>query len=332
MSGLHNNYAMSLAMAGDFADAVAELGQIAKPDAPPRYRLNLALAYGLAGDDVHAAEAARQVLDEASVQNNLAYYALLRGMDETHRTAAIIGAELHGTPVVADAAIEDAAPPSPRPSRSRRRRPRRSRPPRCRRSSRKRRWRRRSDAAPKSRQAAAVDAVPAADAPQAAEAPKPAAPRHVAALARSPGADARADRRKGQRARAIATASQGRDGECRPPRRQVHGQRCKPADATASASPAPQPAPAATAEAASEPPVSLVAAAIRIARAEQGRCRRRRSRAADGSRPRARQSERSTSAAGRSAAGRRRAEKRGRARLIERDRTVFRHHGRRQRR
>ena len=79
--GLHNNYGMSLAMAGDFPDAVAELDQIAKPDAPPRYRLNLALAYGLAGDDVHAAEAARQVLDEASVQNNLSYYALLRGME-----------------------------------------------------------------------------------------------------------------------------------------------------------------------------------------------------------------------------------------------------------
>ena len=104
--GLRNNYAMSLALAGDFGDAVGKLAEIAGPEAPPRYRLNLALAYGLAGDDAKAAATARQVLDEGSVQNNLAYYALLRGMDEGRRTAAIIGAELHGTAVEADAAIK----------------------------------------------------------------------------------------------------------------------------------------------------------------------------------------------------------------------------------
>ncbi len=49
--GLHNNYAMSLALAGNYPDAVAHFAEIAGPDAAPRYRLNLALAYGLAGDE-----------------------------------------------------------------------------------------------------------------------------------------------------------------------------------------------------------------------------------------------------------------------------------------
>jgi Flp pilus assembly protein TadD len=94
--GLRNNFGMSLALAGDYGDAVTKLAEIAGPDGAPRYRLNLALAYGLAGDDAKAAATARQVLDEQAVQNNLAFYALLRGMTEQQRNAAIIGSELHG--------------------------------------------------------------------------------------------------------------------------------------------------------------------------------------------------------------------------------------------
>jgi Flp pilus assembly protein TadD len=94
--GLRNNYGMSLALAGDYGEAVKKLAEIAVPDGAPRYRLNLALAYGLAGDDAKAAATARQVLDEQAVQNNLAFYALLRGMTEQQRNAAIIGSELHG--------------------------------------------------------------------------------------------------------------------------------------------------------------------------------------------------------------------------------------------
>jgi Flp pilus assembly protein TadD len=94
--GLRNNYGMSLALAGDYGDAVTKLAEIAGPDGAPRYRLNLALAYGLAGDDAKAAATARQVLDEQAVQNNLAFYALLRGMTEQQRNTAIIGSELHG--------------------------------------------------------------------------------------------------------------------------------------------------------------------------------------------------------------------------------------------
>jgi len=123
-AGLRNNYAMSLALSGDYGEAVAKLGEIAGPDASPRYRLNLALAYGLSGDDTKAAATAREVLDDASVQNNLTYYSLLRGMDQERRSAAIIGAELRGAAVsVAEAgakprtaALEQpVAPPPPVP-------------------------------------------------------------------------------------------------------------------------------------------------------------------------------------------------------------------------
>ncbi|HUB95283.1 MAG TPA: tetratricopeptide repeat protein [Stellaceae bacterium] len=94
--GLRNNYGMSLALAGDYGAAVSKLSEIAGPAGAPRYRLNLALAYGLAGDDAKASAVASQVLDASSVRNNLAFYALLRGMTEQQRDAAIIGSELHG--------------------------------------------------------------------------------------------------------------------------------------------------------------------------------------------------------------------------------------------
>ena len=82
-AGLRNNYALSLALSGDYGAAVSTLGEIADDiGAPPRYRLNLALIYGLAGDDKKAAAIARTTLDDASVRNNLAYYTMLRGMSD----------------------------------------------------------------------------------------------------------------------------------------------------------------------------------------------------------------------------------------------------------
>jgi Flp pilus assembly protein TadD/cell division septation protein DedD len=98
-NGLRNNYGLSLALTGDYGAAATTLSEIAdNPTAPPRYRLNLALVYGLAGDDKKAAAIARSALDESAVRNNLSYYALLRRMDDKARTAAIIGGQLHGTP------------------------------------------------------------------------------------------------------------------------------------------------------------------------------------------------------------------------------------------
>jgi Flp pilus assembly protein TadD len=92
---LRNNLGLSQALSGDFTAATATLSEaVAGPTSSPRARQNLALVYGLAGDTDKAAMVARNDLDEASVKNNLAYYALLRGMDDRARAAAIIGGRM----------------------------------------------------------------------------------------------------------------------------------------------------------------------------------------------------------------------------------------------
>ena len=62
----------------------------AGPNATPQSRQNLALALGLAGRTTEAAQIARADLDEPSVQSNLAYYAVLRGMSPRERTEALL--------------------------------------------------------------------------------------------------------------------------------------------------------------------------------------------------------------------------------------------------
>jgi Flp pilus assembly protein TadD len=95
--GLRNNYGLSLALSGDYPAAVATLNELAGDvKASPRHRLNLALVYGLAGDDRKAGAIARATLDEAAVRNNLAYYAMLRGMDDRARANAILGVQTPG--------------------------------------------------------------------------------------------------------------------------------------------------------------------------------------------------------------------------------------------
>ncbi len=102
-ASLRNNLALSLALSRDYRTAVATLSELAdRTDASPRHRLNLALIYGLAGDDKKAAAVARTTLDEAAVANNLAYYAMLRGMDDKARANAIMGGQVRG-PAVAEA-------------------------------------------------------------------------------------------------------------------------------------------------------------------------------------------------------------------------------------
>jgi Flp pilus assembly protein TadD/cell division septation protein DedD len=112
--GLRNNYGLSLALSGDYAAAIAALGDIAgDPGAPARYKLNLALVYGLSGDDQKAAAVARTTLDEESVRNNVAYYVMLRNLDERTRSAAIMGRQVRGAPAgepVQQAADPEAAP------------------------------------------------------------------------------------------------------------------------------------------------------------------------------------------------------------------------------
>ncbi len=90
-----NNLALSLAVTGNFAEAIAILRRaITDPRAGARHRLNLALVYGLAGENAAAAAIARIDLDEESVMRNLAYYQTLRALDDPRAAINAIGA--HG--------------------------------------------------------------------------------------------------------------------------------------------------------------------------------------------------------------------------------------------
>ncbi len=115
---LRNNLGLSQALSGDFSGGIATLSDlVSRPGATARNRQNLALVYGLAGDDVHAALVARSDLDEAAVKNNLAYFTLLRSLDDVGRTAAILGADVRAARAAAQPAgmvketgVADAAP------------------------------------------------------------------------------------------------------------------------------------------------------------------------------------------------------------------------------
>jgi Flp pilus assembly protein TadD len=86
---LLNNLGLSLALSGDDEEAIKTLERVARhPRATARHRQNLALAYGLAGRTSEAARIAQLDLDEADVRSNLAYYGLLRAMNEEGLDAA----------------------------------------------------------------------------------------------------------------------------------------------------------------------------------------------------------------------------------------------------
>jgi len=90
---LINNLGLSLVLAGDFGQGLPILEQVSKdPAATPRMRLNLALAYGLAGQPDKAAQIARADLDAAKVEQNLGYYEFLRLLHNRNAIAAILGA------------------------------------------------------------------------------------------------------------------------------------------------------------------------------------------------------------------------------------------------
>jgi Flp pilus assembly protein TadD len=76
-----NNLALSYAFAGNFAKAVEILHPMATaPGATPQLRQNLALVYGLMGNQELAASISRRDLDEATVRANLRFYEQLRRM------------------------------------------------------------------------------------------------------------------------------------------------------------------------------------------------------------------------------------------------------------
>ena len=94
---LTGNLGLSLALSGNFDESLPMLEKAASdPQATPRIRQNLALAYGLAGNDQKAAEIAKIDLDPAQVQANLGYYEYLRLLHDRKALAAAVGARQAG--------------------------------------------------------------------------------------------------------------------------------------------------------------------------------------------------------------------------------------------
>lgn len=95
---INNNLGLSLLLSGNFEEAIGTLRKVAaNPRATARQRLNLALAFGLAGEPEAAAEVARMDLDETSVQRNVAYYETLRALDDPKATTAALHTYFNGT-------------------------------------------------------------------------------------------------------------------------------------------------------------------------------------------------------------------------------------------
>jgi Flp pilus assembly protein TadD len=91
---LRNNLGLSLALGGQPDEGIQILRALAdEPGAKPRYRQNLALAYGLAGNLAAAERISRVDLDEAAVENNLAYFAMLAALDDRRQRASVLGVE-----------------------------------------------------------------------------------------------------------------------------------------------------------------------------------------------------------------------------------------------
>ncbi|EKE09336.1 MAG: hypothetical protein ACD_16C00192G0018 [uncultured bacterium] len=83
-----SNLALSMALAGHEAEAIRILERlVCSPNATPRVRQNLALAYGLAGDTNMAKKIGRMDLSDDMVANNVAYMEAIR---ETKNYAGII--------------------------------------------------------------------------------------------------------------------------------------------------------------------------------------------------------------------------------------------------
>jgi len=88
---LRNNMALSLVLQERYDAAIEQVQSLltgTKADEP--YLHNLALVYGLAGRIENAAALLRQMLPEADVANNLAYYQNLRALPPDQRRSAIL--------------------------------------------------------------------------------------------------------------------------------------------------------------------------------------------------------------------------------------------------
>jgi Flp pilus assembly protein TadD len=88
--GLSVNLALSLAVTGNYAEALGVLAPIAMgPTGSRRERQTLALIYGLQGDRAQAERMAKVDLDPQSVQRNIAFYDTLRRLSPEARAKAI---------------------------------------------------------------------------------------------------------------------------------------------------------------------------------------------------------------------------------------------------
>ncbi|HTV87448.1 MAG TPA: tetratricopeptide repeat protein, partial [Stellaceae bacterium] len=88
--GLSLDLALSLALTGDYPEAIAILRPIALAvGASPRERQTLALIYGLEGDRPEAERIGRLDLDAQAVQQNLVFYDSLRRLSPEARSRAI---------------------------------------------------------------------------------------------------------------------------------------------------------------------------------------------------------------------------------------------------
>lgn len=93
---LNVDLALSLALGGDYPNAVAVLQPMATaPSGTAQERQTLALIYGLEGSTAEAARLGRIDLDQAAVAHNLAYYQTLRALSPQARDQAIWSAGFH---------------------------------------------------------------------------------------------------------------------------------------------------------------------------------------------------------------------------------------------
>jgi Flp pilus assembly protein TadD len=89
--GLTVDLALSLAISGNYPQAISVLQPLAmSPAGTAQERQTLALIYGLSGNTREAARLGRIDLDDASVEQNLAYYQSLRELSPEARTQAIL--------------------------------------------------------------------------------------------------------------------------------------------------------------------------------------------------------------------------------------------------
>jgi Flp pilus assembly protein TadD len=85
------NLALSLALSGNYPNAIAVLQPLAmSPAGSAQERQTLALIYGLNGSTAEAARLGRIDLDDAAVEHNLAYYQSLRELSPEARSQAIL--------------------------------------------------------------------------------------------------------------------------------------------------------------------------------------------------------------------------------------------------